>query len=100
MIGYFDEVEDTEHVLDKCLEEDAELAKILADYPDPEKDTALSDREIAEFLEKFGSEMGMTAEEAYDYIDELYHSAPEAFLNMLFRHTADDDENEDTEDTE
>lgn len=44
--------------------------------------------------------MGMTAEEAYDYIDELYHSAPEAFLNMLFRHTADDDENEDTEDTE
>ena len=100
MIGYFDEVEDTDHVLDTCLAEDDELAKILAEYPDTEKDTALSDPEIAEFLEKFGSEMGMTAEEAYDYIDELYHSAPEAFLNMLFRHTADDDENEDTEDTE
>lgn len=96
MINNFDEIEDTEHVLDECIIKDDKLVEMLTDHHNMERDVALSNPMIIEFLEKIGVETGMTAEEVYDWIDELYHSDPEAFLSMLSEDFPDD-ENKDTE---
>lgn len=39
----------------------------------------------------------MTGEEVYDWIDKLYQSEPEVFLDMLSGHFPENDENNDSE---
>lgn len=96
-INYFDEIGNTDDVLGECIMQNDKLVEMLSEHHDAEKKTALSMPQVADFLDKLGTELGMTGEEVYDWIDKLYHSSPEIFLDMLSEHFPGNDENEDLE---
>lgn len=96
-INYFDEIEDTDHVLGECIMPNDTLVEMLSEHLDSEKEMALSKPQIVNFLDRIGMEIGMSAEEVYDWIDKLYHSNPEVFLNILSKHFPENDENDDSE---
>lgn len=86
MIGYFDEIEYPK--LDECIIE-SEIYNI-------EKEKALSDPQIADFLAERGKQKGMTADELYDWLAECYRSDHNCLLFLLLN-LLDDNENKDTE---
>ncbi len=95
MINYFNEIGDTKNILTECIMNDEKLVKMLAEERDKEKAQLLSDPKLSEYLAKCGKDMGMTADEFYDWLEEFYNSNPEKVIQFLLDHLPDINPDED-----
>ena len=90
-INYFDEVENSKYVFTDCIMKDKKLVAMLMEEHQNEKERILSDPELSERLEKKGKEMGMTAEEYYDWIEEFFTSHPKDIMETILKEISDND---------
>ena len=97
MINYFNEIEDTKHVLTDCIMNDEKLVEMLEEEHEKEKEQVLSNPELSEYIEKFADAMGMTPEDFCDWFDDAYTSNPEKFMKIFFDHISGKNDEEDSE---
>lgn len=86
MINYFNEVEDTEHILDECIMNNKKLVEMLTEDCNSEKESLLSNSELAEFIAEKSAAKGMTPEEFCDWMYEVYSSDTDKVLKIVFNH--------------
>ena len=96
-INYFDEIENTENVLTDCIMEDEKLVEMLMEKHEKEKEIILSNPKLSECLEKYGNEMGMTAEEFYDWFEEYFTSHPKDIMETILKEISDKNKEKDSE---
>ena len=90
-INYFDEVENSKYVFTDCIMKDKKLVEMLMEEHRNEKERILSDPELSERLEKKGKEMGKTAEEYYDWVEEFFTSHPKDIMETILKEISDND---------
>lgn len=93
-INYFNEIENTENVLTDCIMNDEKLVEMLAEEHEKEKEQILSDPELSKYIEEQSKGMGMTAEEFYDWFEEIYYSNPKKVMEILFNQLSDKEDSE------
>lgn len=95
MINYFDEIGDKENLIQETIAKDDKLVELLAKRRDEEKQLALSHPLIGTFFEDMAAEMGISAEEFYDKLDDACKKDPDLLDKMFDRWTTPDLEEED-----
>ena len=96
-INYFKETENIKKVFIDRVMEDEKLVEMLMEKHEKEKEIILSNPKLSECLEKYGNEMGMTAEEFYDWFEEIYNSNPQKFMKILLDQISDKNKEKDSE---
>ena len=96
-INYFKETENIKKVFIDCVMEDEKLVEMLREKYEKEKEIILSNPKLSECFEECGEEMGMTAEECYDWVEEIYNSNPQKFMKILLDQIFDKNKKKDSE---
>ena len=95
MINYFNEIGDKANLIQESIASDDKLVELLSKRRDEEKNIALSHSLIGAFFEDMAAEMGTSADEFYDMLDDACKKDPDLLDKMFERWTPPDLEEED-----
>ena len=90
-INYFDEIENTENVFTDCIMKDKKLVQMLTEEHDNKKERILSDPELSEYIKKESEKKGMTPDEYYCWLEDIYGSFSEEVIKIILKQLSDND---------